>query len=197
MRKRIEYIFKIKKILGFLLIQKPRILFYSILSVKPKNGIRYKKKQPVLIYGLGNVNIGKSVFGTQQSPFFFSGYTYIEARTLESNITIGDNTMTNNNLSIICNVGEIRIGSNVLIGSNVEIYNSDFHNLSPKDRHKAHTKGEDIIIEDNVFLGSNVKVLKGVTIGKNSVIAQGSLVTKSIPANVIAAGIPCKVIKKL
>ena len=58
-------------------------------------------------------------------------------------------------------------------------------------------KCKPIIIEDNVWLGINSSVLKGVTIGKNSVIGAGSVVTKNIPANVIAAGNPCRVIKKI
>ena len=54
-----------------------------------------------------------------------------------------------------------------------------------------------LVIEDNVWLGGNVMVLKGVTNGRNTLIGAGSVVTKSIPANVIAAGNPCKVIRPL
>lgn len=54
-----------------------------------------------------------------------------------------------------------------------------------------------MIIEDNVFIGNNVKIPKGVRIGKNSVIAYGSIVTKSIPANVIAGGNPAKMVRKI
>ena len=54
-----------------------------------------------------------------------------------------------------------------------------------------------VFIDDNVWLGVNVTVLKGVTIGKNSVIGAGSVVTKNIPANVIAGGNPCVVIRNL
>ena len=55
----------------------------------------------------------------------------------------------------------------------------------------------DVIIEDNVWLGEGVKVLKGLRIGKNSVIGAGCIVVKDVPANVIAAGNPCKVIKNI
>lgn len=63
------------------------------------------------------------------------------------------------------------------------------------DRRTAPPKP--IIIEDGVFIGANVVVKKGVTIGKNSVIGMNSVVTKSIPANCVAVGIPCKVIRTL
>jgi acetyltransferase-like isoleucine patch superfamily enzyme len=86
----------------------------------------------------------------------------------------------------------IRIGNNVKCGANTLITDSDWH----LDDFRS---GEclDIIIEDNVWLGINVVVLKGVTIGENSLIGANSVVTKSIPKNVIAAGNPCKVIKYL
>ncbi|GAO31958.1 galactoside O-acetyltransferase [Geofilum rubicundum JCM 15548] len=77
-------------------------------------------------------------------------------------------------------------------GANTLITDSDWH------LEDARTgKPQPIVIEDNVWLGVNVTVLKGVRIGANSVIGAHSLVVKDIPANVIAAGNPCKVIKAL
>lgn len=86
----------------------------------------------------------------------------------------------------------IRIGNNVRIGANSLIMDGDGHF---NDRRTAPPKP--IIIEDGVFIGANVVVKKGVTIGKNSVIGMNSVVTKSIPANCVAVGIPCKVIRTL
>jgi acetyltransferase-like isoleucine patch superfamily enzyme len=86
----------------------------------------------------------------------------------------------------------IKIGNNVRCGTNTTIADADFHLDDPRAGKPA-----DVIIEDNVWLGANVTVLKGVTIGENTVIGAGSVVTKSIPANVVAAGNPCKVIKNL
>ncbi|MFD2514336.1 acyltransferase [Pontibacter locisalis] len=86
----------------------------------------------------------------------------------------------------------IKIGNNVRCGANTLITDSDWHLDDPR----ASTPSE-IIIEDHVWLGVNSVVLKGVTIGSNSVIGANSVVTKSIPANVVAAGNPCKVIKNL
>ena len=87
---------------------------------------------------------------------------------------------------------EITLGKNVRCGANTLITDSDWH---LDDTRSAIPKP--IIIGDNVWLGVNVTVMKGVTIGNNSIIGAGSVVTKSIPDNVIAAGNPCKVIKEI
>jgi acetyltransferase-like isoleucine patch superfamily enzyme len=86
----------------------------------------------------------------------------------------------------------IKIGNNVRCGANTLITDSDWHLDDARSGEPA-----DVIIEDGVWLGINVVVLKGVTIGENSLIGANSVVTKSIPANVIAAGNPCKVIRKI
>lgn len=91
----------------------------------------------------------------------------------------------------------IRIGSNVLIGANSLITDTNWHNLNPRLRHTGDPSPGEIYIGDNVFIGYGSIVLKNVTIGENSVIGAGSVVTKSIPANVIAAGNPCVVIQTL
>lgn len=84
---------------------------------------------------------------------------------------------------------EITIGKNVLCGANVVITDFDWHSDI------SNTEPKPVRIEDNVWIGLNCVVLKGVTIGANSIIGANSLVTRDIPANVIAAGNPCKVVK--
>lgn len=86
----------------------------------------------------------------------------------------------------------IRLGDNVRCGANTMITDTDWHTDDIRTG-----KDKEIIIEDNVWLGYGVKVLKGVHIGKNSLIGACSIVTRDIPANVIAAGNPCKIIKEL
>lgn len=86
----------------------------------------------------------------------------------------------------------IKLGDNVRCGANTVIYDNDGHFDDPRAG-----KAKPIEIGNNVWLGYGVKVLKGVTIGENSLIGAGSIVTKDIPANVVAAGIPCKVIRQL
>jgi len=80
-----------------------------------------------------------------------------------------------------------------LIGFSLNVINCDFHGLGVSERN-LEPPSKDVSIDDNVFLGSNVTILKGVKIGENSVIASGSVVVKDIPPNAIAAGNPCVVI---
>lgn len=87
---------------------------------------------------------------------------------------------------------DIYIGNNVRCGANTLIMDGDAHFEDIRT-----TPPQSIRIEDNVFLGANVVVKKGVTIGTNSVIGMNSVVTHNIPANCVAVGIPCKVIKQL
>ena len=191
-----NFIIKLKYKFIFLLFQAPRIRFYSFLSTIKVNCI---KIQPVLIEGNGKINISQNVtFGVKESPFFYSGYSFLNVRGVNSCINISSNCFINNNFTAIADIKSITIESNCLIGTNVEIINSDFHDLNPENRFGGkNIKRESILIKSNVFIGNNVKILKGVTIGKNSVIANGSVVVKSIPENAIAGGNPAKVIKQL
>ena len=86
----------------------------------------------------------------------------------------------------------ITIGNNVRVGANVTIMDGDAHQDDPRAG-----KNSPVVIGDYVWVGSNALILKGVTIGRNSLIGAGSVVTKNIPANVVAAGNPCRVIRSL
>lgn len=177
--------------------QKIRVSLFKRLSSNSIIGTPYIM-QPALFIGKGVIKFGDRVqIGYFPSPYFFSGNAHFEARKENSNITIGNNVYFNNGVVLISEKS-IKIGNDILVGTNVEIYDSDFHNTNPDLRFGGHEyEKESVIIEDNVWLGSNVKILKGVTIGKNSVISNGAIVTKSIPPNTIAGGIPAKVIKSL
>lgn len=108
----------------------------------------------------------------------------------KAKILIGDNCGFSG--TVIGAFKSVTIGNNVKCGANTLITDADWHLEDPRSGTPS-----DVVIEDNVWLGEGVKVLKGVTIGKNTVIGAGSIVTKNIPANVIAAGNPCKVIKSI
>lgn len=99
----------------------------------------------------------------------------------------------------ICCADRITIGDNVALGANTTVVDTDFHPLSPAQRHAHQNAGQTapVIIEDDAFIGMNCLILKGVTIGCGSVIGAGSVVTRSIPPGVIAAGNPAKVIREL
>ena len=120
-------------------------------------------------------------------------------------IFIGNNVIININCTFVdCN--KIEIGNNVLIASNVQIYTAT-HSTDTNERLVANWNPNSelpyfrayalpVKIEDNVWIGGGVIILPGVTIGKNSVIGAGSVVTKSIPENCVAVGNPCRVIRK-
>lgn len=100
--------------------------------------------------------------------------------------------------STISSSMQIVINDNVLIGSGCLITDSDSHPMDPVLRHtigSGFIGTKPIIIEGNVFLGARTIVLKGVKIGENSVVGAGSVVTKDIPPNCVAAGNPARVIK--
>lgn len=177
--------------------QYPRFLKYRILSTCKRISGTPKLFQPIQINGKGRVIFKHNVaIGVDPSPFLYNGYSYIDSRNDDSVIEIGNNCRINNNFIAIAESEGITIADNVLIGLNCELTDSDFHDLDPlRRRENGVARKAKIIIGENVFLGSNVKVMKGVEIGKNSVIANGSIVTKSIPENVIAAGTPAKVIR--
>lgn len=176
---------------------KLRIWKYKLLS-NCKNVFGHPNcYHPLLLSGKGKIVFGSNVqIGVVNSPNFYSHYTYLEARNSDSEISIGNDVSINNSFSAVA-FSTIQIGSNVLIGVNCSIIDTDGHDLNPELRTTGLPKTASVSIEDNVFLGSNVTVLKGVTIGKNSVIANGAVVTQSIPENSIAAGNPAKVIQTL
>lgn len=110
-------------------------------------------------------------------------------------LEIGDGTFINYGCSIAANK-LVRIGKNCNIGTYVIMMDNDFHRLEPERRYEF-PESEPIILENNVWLGARVIVLKGVTIGEGSVIGAGSVVTKDIPPRSLAAGMPAKILREL
>ena len=90
----------------------------------------------------------------------------------------------------------MKIGDNAQIAPNVSIYTAG-HPVHPDSRNSGYEYGIAISIGDNVWIGGNTCILPGVTIANNVVIGAGSVVTKDIPDNVIAAGNPCKIIREI
>ena len=111
------------------------------------------------------------------------------------NLFLGDNVYANFNLTVVDDV-EIIVGNNVLFAPNCTLTTAN-HPINPDLRRKGYQYAKKIVIGNNVWLGSNVVVLPGVTIGDNSVIAAGSIVSRDIPANVVAMGIPCRVVREI
>ncbi|MBX6379380.1 MAG: sugar O-acetyltransferase [Thermoflavifilum aggregans] len=106
---------------------------------------------------------------------------------------IGKNVFINFNCTFL-DLGGITIEDNVLIAPNVKLL-SEGHPINPKERHSL-TVGH-IHIKKNVFIGAGATILQGVTIGENSVVAAGAVVSKDVPDNTIVGGIPAKIIKTI
>ncbi|HHX52847.1 MAG TPA: sugar O-acetyltransferase [Erysipelothrix sp.] len=131
------------------------------------------------------------LFGSSNKPFvnppFYCDYGF--------NIHVGKNFYCNFNCTFL-DVAPITIGDNVWIGSNVSLYTAG-HPIHPETRNTQIEYGRPITIGDNVWIGGNVVINPGVSIESNTVIGSGSVVTKDIPDWVVAAGNPCRVIRKI
>jgi maltose O-acetyltransferase len=111
------------------------------------------------------------------------------------NIHIGNNCFINFNCTIL-DCATVTIGENAMIAPNVQLYTA-YHPIIAAERIKGPELASPIHIGNNVWLGGGVIVCPGVTIGDNTTIGAGSVVTKDIPANVVAAGNPCRVIREI
>ena len=112
-----------------------------------------------------------------------------------THIHIGNHFYANFNLTVVDDA-TVTIGNNVMIAPNVTLATAG-HPIDPDIRITGQQFSLPIVIEDNVWLGTGVIVNPGVTIGRNSVIGAGSVVTKSIPPDVVAAGVPCRVLRPI
>lgn len=132
-----------------------------------------------------------------RAGFLTSGMTKIQTVSPYAKVSIGDNVKATG-LSLQCRSIEIRIGNNVKIGANCYITDSDFHCIEPDKRNAScFERDKPVIIEDNVWIGLNCIILKGVTIGENSIIGAGSVVTKNVDPDSIYAGNPAHFIRKI
>jgi maltose O-acetyltransferase len=142
---------------------------------------------PVVENEGGEIRLGKN----------FAVFSYLAKVQLYAGpggkLTIGDDSFVNNG-TILSATTEIRIGDRVNIAPHCVLIDNDFHGTADRN---AAPKTAPIVLEDDVWLGTRVTVLKGVTIGRGSVIASGSVVTKDIPPGVLAGGVPARVIKRL
>ncbi len=140
------------------------------------------------IRGIRNINIGEGFSHGRFCEFY--------SQSENSVLSIGSNVALNSFVHINADFGSIVIGNNVLIGPGVVIRSSNhqFSNPTIPVREQGHEPGK-VIIEDGVWIGANAIILPNVIIGKNSIIGAGSVVTKSIDSNIIAAGSPARYIK--
>jgi acetyltransferase-like isoleucine patch superfamily enzyme len=168
------------------LIYRPLLYLYFLIC-----GLEYPKGSsfygfPRIFRHRGSaINIGDNFENrnwTFCNPLGINHATIITTWGKNAKIRIGKNVGISG--GAICATSQIEIGDNCLIGANCTIIDTDFHPVSAdKRRYKKVNIGKPIVIEDNVFIGMNTTVLKGVRIGMNSVVGAGSIVRDNIPAN--------------
>lgn len=139
----------------------------------------------------GIAKIVKELLGKSEGAFinppFYCDYG--------SHIEVGKNFFANYNCTFL-DVAKIKFGDNCLLAPNVAIYTAG-HPLHPVSRNSAYEYGIEVTVGDNVWIGGNTVICPGVHIGSNCVIGAGSVVTKDIPDWSVAAGNPCRVIRKI
>lgn len=153
-----------------------------------------------MITGEGTIKLGRDVgFNSSFKSNVIGGFrSVLSTRNKDAIIEIDDATGMSN--VVIVAFTNIYIGKNVNIGAGTKIFDSDFHALNFLERnHKPelNIKSKPVVIKDRAFVGGDVIVMKGVTIGEEAVIGIGSVVTKDVPAGEIWAGNPAKFIDKV
>ncbi|OON65688.1 acyltransferase [Hymenobacter sp. CRA2] len=147
-----------------------------------------------------NVRFGRRLCLISDAYFSEPGISHpviIRLLNPEAKLTIGDDVGISG--GGICVQTEVRIGNGVMLGANAFITDTDFHPLLSENRRYSydHVGTRPVVIEDNVFIGMNSIILKGVRIGRNAVIGAGSVVSRDVPANEIWAGNPARFVKAL
>lgn len=138
------------------------------------------------------IEIIKNIIGEIKGEFVITAPFYCDYGI---NITIGNNFYTNHNCTIL-DGAKVIFGDNVFIGPNC-VFSTSGHPIDSVQRSEGLEIAFPITVGSDVWIGANVSVLPGVSIGNNTIIGAGSVVNKNIPDGVIAAGIPCKVIRKI
>jgi len=173
-------------------------IFFRILGIGLEKGSKFYGIPLVYLYPGSKISMGKNIRIRTSRISNFIGLnrrTIIATHSEHAEIIIGENCGFS--AVVIGARQSIIIGNDVLVGANVLITDFDWHSTAINERRHGIPKSKPVIICDNVFIGYSATILKGVSIGKNSVIGANSVVTKNIPSNVIAGGNPCKVIKSI
>jgi acetyltransferase-like isoleucine patch superfamily enzyme len=154
---------------------------------------------PVVTMGEKYITIGNNFIA--YARLRIEAYDFHLGNAYHPRIIIGNNVSLNYDCHIAC-INQIVIGDNVLIGSKVHITDHSHGSISHEAlatqpaRRTLVSKGP-VIVEDNVWIGEGVVVLPGVRIGQNSIIGANAVVTKDIPPNCVAGGVPARVIRRL
>lgn len=172
-------------------------LIFKIRHVKFGNNLKFHGK--LFVRGKGKISIGDNVTinsSMESNPIGGDVKTIFYIKQ-GANLEIGNNVGISN--SAFYSEKSIKIDDNVLIGNGCKIYDSNFHSLDFIERrnHKETPISKPVVIKKDAFIGAHSIILKGVTIGEKSIIAAGSVVTKSVPNEEVWGGNPAKFIKKI
>ncbi|MBR6316944.1 MAG: acyltransferase [Fibrobacter sp.] len=179
------------------IVRTSRVRFYKCISTSKAKG-KFRSIAPVLCEGKGSITVGDgTIFGYVEDADFWTSYVFLNPRNADSKISIGKECQICNRFTAISEGEGIEIGDNVLVGTAVTVMDSDFHDIEPSRRLTGTPKTGKVVIADNVWIGDRVTILKGTTIGKNSVVAAGAVVSGAFPENVIIGGVPAKVIREI
>lgn len=179
------------------IVRTSRVRFYKCISTSKAKG-KFRSIAPVLCEGKGSITVGDgTIFGYVEDADFWTSYVFLNPRNADSKISIGKECQICNRFTAISEGEGIEIGDNVLVGTAVTVMDSDFHDIEPSRRLTGTPKTGKVVIADNVWIGDRVTILKGTTIGKNSVVAAGAVVSGAFPANVVIGGVPAKVIREI
>lgn len=151
---------------------------------------------PAVFKGAGRVRLDAScILGMVPSPFAYR-CSYFEARSPQAVIEIGAQTSLNNAAVLIAEGAGIRIGARCLIGTEFQVMDTNAHELELERRHMADSRTRQVTVEDDVFIGSRVTLLKGCRIGRGGIVAAGTVVPPGFeaPPMSVVAGNPARVV---
>lgn len=175
--------------------------FYNKLITKyykVRIGNNFKCFGCMIIQGHGTYQLGHHVTINSKMTVNPIGGDKTVLQTIEAGkIIIGNYVGISH--AILCSRAEIKIEDHVLIGSGVKIFDHDFHSLNYEDRIKPndkHVQAKPVLIKEGAFIGAHAMILKGVTIGRHSIVGAGAVITKDIPDGEIWAGNPAAYIRK-
>ncbi len=171
----------------------------EVTGLAPGQAPRLNVVAPAVFKGQGRVRVAASaILGWNQSPFNHR-CSHFEARNPGAVIEIGDKTTINNAAVLVAEGAGIRIGARCLIGTEFQAMDSNAHELELGRRHMADTRTGQVVVGDDVFIGSRVTLLKGCRIGDGCVVAAGAVVSPRFeaPAMSIVAGNPARVVGKV
>lgn len=176
-----------------------RVPRWYLLRAKLRlHGVRFGERvrgNRVIIRNKGTITLGDDV-RLNSYPDGELHRTGLQTFTDSARITIGNDCLVNGTM-MFCNEA-ITVGDHCLFGPGAKLVDNDSHRVGREWRvRKLPPASAAIVLHNNVWIGMNALVLKGVAIGENSIVAAGSVVTKNVPPNVIVAGVPARVVKVL